>query len=129
MSKFVKSNKIVSLDILGNVYKVNFGKDEIVKYFGEAADEIEKLKSKVNDEDISFKEKFDKVFEETKNIYKETINNILGDTEASDKIFAEDDSMNFIEDVYSYISLEYAKTKANKLEQFSPNRAQRRASK
>ena len=127
MSKFVKSSKIVELDILGNVYKVDFSKDETVKYFGEAAGKIEKLKEEIGTkEDLSYEEKFNQIFEESKNIYKDSINSILGDTEASTKIFAEDDTMSFIEDVYVYITAEYSKTKPSNSEQYSPNRAQRR---
>ena len=93
MSRFVKRNTVRELEILGNTYNVDFGKDEIPFIFQTVADNSAKIEGK--DHKV--------VLDKQKAIFKKAICDIIGDATAANHIFKDDNSAVLHSDVYKFL--------------------------
>lgn len=107
MKKFVKRNTVVELDINGNLFFVDFGRDEIPLVFQKVAKEEDGINKKEKAK-VDTLEYLEAIQRKGKQMFKEAINEILQDNMASERIFQEDDSSIFIGDVYMYLAEVYA---------------------
>lgn len=123
MSKFEKRNTIVKLEIMGNSYEADFGRDEVPAILIKLSQDIEKEEKKRKEETDSL----EKVTQNEKALFKKAINEILQNENASGEIFKDDDSSILHADVYGYIVDEYYNFTSAAIEKYAPGRAQRRA--
>ena len=93
MNRFEKRNTVREIEIFGNTYNVDFGRDELPVVFQDVSDEFKSLKTKGYNETI----------EKQKKIYKTAINKIIDDEKASDHIFKDDDSAILHNDIYGFL--------------------------
>lgn len=111
MNRFVKRNTARELEILGSTYNVDFGKDEIPFIFQTVADNSAKIEDK-EPKDILNKQKA---------IFKEAICEIIGNPDASRRIFEKDNSAVLHADVYSFLHEQYMEVMSDQ-SPYSPNR-------
>lgn len=127
MSKFVKRNTIVKVEIGSYIKEADFGRDEIPSVFRSVLEGIEEIEDKYSNKPV--KDGMRLIQNEEKALFKSAINEILEDEYASSEIFENDDSAVYHADVYTYISELYKEVMMDKIPQYSANRAQRRAEK
>ena len=109
MSKFERRNTIVELDIEGNIFYVDFGRDGILAIIEDTAQKVSEAE-KGHKEIKDTKKRMAANESDGKTIVKEAINDLLQDENASEKIFAKDNTTAFIADVYNFINKEFCDT-------------------
>lgn len=102
MNKFVKRTTVRDIEIAGNKFEVDFGKDHIRFVFQRVAEESQNVVNAI-EKGLSPEDEYNAVVEANKKIFEKAINDIIGDIGASEKIFQEDKSAVFHADVYTFL--------------------------
>ena len=126
MQKFTRRNTMRTLEIEGNIFEVDFGRDEIslaIKKLEVDAVAVQEAFNNITD--VGKREQA--IIAEQKRLYRETIDCILG-VGASEKIFRDGDSQVFYADVYLFIVKGFTDANTSNAPHAS-NKAQRRAKK
>ena len=97
MVRFEKRTTVREIDVFGNTYNVDFGRDELPVIFQDVSEEFKSLKEK----------DYNSTIEKQKKLYKAAINKIIGDEKASDHIFKEDNSWILHDDFYAFLYKQY----------------------
>lgn len=118
-----KDNKL-KLDIAGSIFEIDTTNPELVKRMQTFSIEAQKKA-----EELSKKEDYIKALEEAIQFCLDSVDKILGEG-ASQKIFA-NSTVNFFDclDIINFVVSEVNEFRKDKFQQYSPNRAQRRAAK
>lgn len=106
MAEFKKRSVVATIRIEGEEFTTDFGRDVLSYLPKTVLSKVNKLEAEhtdIEDED----ERYEKILQEEKAVFKDAINILLDDETASDRLFAEDDSSLFLSDVYTYIIEEY----------------------
>ncbi|WP_312072016.1 hypothetical protein [Anaerotignum propionicum] len=111
MNRFEKRSTLKEIEIFGNTYNVDFGRDELPLIFQEVSDEFKSLKTK----------DYNATIQKQKQIYKNAINKIIGDEKASDQIFKDDDSAILHNDIYGFLFSQFNEVMADE-SPYSPKR-------
>lgn len=127
-NKFVRRNTKVELDIEGNLFTVDFGRDGIPRIVADLHEGVKAIESQLQGVTDPVKQE-EMGLEKTKALFRKAINALLEDDTASDRIFKNDDSSSFHGDVYTFLVEEYAKMVNQIKQEYSPNRAERRSRK
>ena len=123
MNTFVRRSTVKEIEIEGNSFSVDYGRDEIGAVVRKLeADTLAAQEKYKNVSDVVEREGL--VIREQKRLFREAIDFFLGDG-ASAKIFCENDNQVFYSDVYLFIIKGHADT-ISKNSPLVPNRAQRR---
>ena len=93
MARFEKRTTVREIEVFGNTYNVDFGRDELPVIFQDTSEEFKAIKGK----------DYNATIEKQKKIYKEAINKIIGDEKASDHIFKDDNSAILHNDIYGFL--------------------------
>lgn len=113
MQAFKRRNTMENIEINGHKWEINWARDAV---------NIALLTASVDMPEFNGKS-VAQYIEDTKKVYRAAINDIIGDPNASNIIFADDDSIAFTEDVYSYLTEGYRAFRASHAAQYSPERA------
>lgn len=113
MSRFQKRQTVRTLEILDNTFEVDFGKDEIPLIFQEVAEESKNIGGEKGEHAA--------ILDKQKAVFKTAINNIIGNTEAADQIFKEDNSAILHSDVYTFLVNQYTEVMTEE-SPYSPKR-------
>ncbi|WMI81846.1 hypothetical protein [Anaerotignum sp. MB30-C6] len=120
MNRFQKRQTVREVEILGNTYEVDFGRDEILLILQRQQDATIQADAKERG-DLSSEDKLKERMKEQKEIYKIAINDILGVPTASGQIFAEDNTSIFHADVFAFLSRKYTEVMTEE-SPYSPKR-------
>lgn len=114
----------LKLDIVGNIFEIDTADPQLIKDIQDFSIEAQKKA-----EELSKREDYAKALEEAIQFCIDAIDKILGE-DASKKIFA-NRKVNFFDclDVIDFIVSEVNEFRQQKFQQYSPNRAMRRANK
>lgn len=122
MKKFTKRNTVVELDINGDVFSVNFARDDIPSIFALVSEEVIAI-GKTYETVTDIGKRTEQVNTEQKLLFKEAINDFLQDNTASERIFKDDNSAYYHAEVYNFLVQQYAEFMSTKPE-YSPERVQ-----
>lgn len=120
-SKFEKRNTIVELEIEVNTWTVDMAEDRVGLALTTATMEIGAIQKAAG---MTAKDA-EKSMEKMKVAYEKGINAILDDPEASKKIFVEDSSVSYHDDIFLFIQSEFERVANEKLSKYSAARALR----
>lgn len=112
MSRFEKRKTTREIEILGNTYQVDFGRDETPMLFQDTAMKTNAITT-AGAEALS----------EQKAIFKKAICDIIGDPCAADQIFKDDDTAILHSDVYTFLVNQYTEV-MTAASPYSPSRIQ-----
>lgn len=118
MKAFVKTKSTEKVSIMGYERNVDWSRDAVAVALI-AASEKEKATQNTpveNDETVENR------IHTLKQIYCEAINKILDDPKASETIFAEDDSLEVVSEVYEYLTAGYSAYRKRRQTAYSPER-------
>ncbi|MGM9621713.1 MAG: hypothetical protein ACI3X2_00090 [Butyricicoccus porcorum] len=119
MKAFVKTKSTEKVSIMGYERDVDWSRDAVAIALI-AASEKEKTAQ------TSPKETIEKTAESRicamKQVYCDAINQVLGDLGASKIIFAEDDSLEVVTEVYEYLTAGYTAYRKRRMAAYSPER-------
>ena len=119
MKAFVKTKSTEKVSIMGYERDVDWSRDAVAIALI-AASEKEKTAQ------TSPKETIEKTAESRicamKQVYCDAINHVLGDLGASKIIFAEDDSLEVVTEVYEYLTAGYTAYRKRRMAAYSPER-------
>ncbi|HBF65534.1 MAG TPA: hypothetical protein DDW34_07040 [Clostridium sp.] len=113
MNRFEKRNTVREIEILGNTYQVDFGRDETPLIFQEVAKESNAVATRGNDSVA--------ILSEQKAIFKNAICDIVGDPYAADQIFKADNTVVLHSDVYTFLVNQYTEVMTEE-SPYSPKR-------
>ncbi len=120
MNRFQKRQTVREVEILGNTYEVDFGRDEILLILQRQQDATIQADAKDRG-DLSAEDKLRERIQEQKEIFEIAINDILGVPTASEQIFAEDNTSIFHADVFTFLSQKYTEVMTEE-SPYSPKR-------
>lgn len=127
-NKFVRRNTKVELDMEGNLFTVDFGRDEIPLALTEAERCVEKINKQYANEGTSL-EANKTYLQELKVVARNLINTILDDAAAVNQLFAEEDSFAYHTDIVQFLTAQYEDFTNKRQALYAPNRAERRGGK
>ncbi len=102
MDKFVKRNTVREIEIFGNTYSVDFGKDEIPFIIKQVQRDNTDVTATIS-KDLTPQKQFEEALEAGKKIFKQAINDIIGNPKAAEQIFKEDNSAALHGDIYTFL--------------------------
>ena len=127
VKKFEFSSNLLELDIAGEIFQIDTTNPELIENAEEYGKKMQEYANKV--EERAKEVGNGKAMEEMIQICVDSIDIMLGEG-ATKKIF-KDRKINFFDciDIISFVTAEIQQARNNKLQQYSPNRAERRAKK
>nr|DAQ38492.1 MAG TPA: tail assembly chaperone [Caudoviricetes sp.] len=127
VKKFEFSSNLLELDIAGEVFQIDTTNPRLIESAEKYGIKMQEYSKKA--EEIAKEHGNAKAMEDMIQICVDAIDVILGEG-ATKKIFKER-KVNFFDciDVINFVTAEIEKSRENKLQKYSPNRAQRRAKK
>ncbi len=112
MKPFKKTASTENVSIMDYEGTVDWSVDAVNMAMIEAAEKEKQLSTSSAEERIA----------DLKRIYHEAINTILGDPEACGQIFATDNSLEVVSEVFEYLTEGYAAYRRRRMSAYSPNR-------
>ena len=127
VKKFEFGKNLLELDIAGEVFKIDTTDPKLIENAEEYGKEMQEYANKAEERAKEIGNA--KAMEEMIQICVDSIDIMLGEG-ATEKIF-KDRKINFFDciDIINFVTAEIQQARNNKLQQYSPNRAERRAKK
>lgn len=119
MKAFVKTKSTEKVSIMGYERDVDWSRDAVAIALI-AASEKEKTAQTSREETIE--KTAESRIRAMKQVYCDAINQVLGDLGASKIIFAEDDSLEVVTEVYEYLTAGYTAYRKRRMAAYSPER-------
>lgn len=113
MSRFEKRNTSREIEICGNTYNVDFGRDEMTVMIQNSSSDLNVLER--SGDNIAT------IIEKQKDVLKKFINEILGNPKAADEIFKEDNTAVLHRDIYTFLVSQYTEVMTEE-SPYSPKR-------
>lgn len=113
MNRFEKRNTVREIEIFGNTYNVDFGRDEITAMIQNSSNDLNVLEKSA--ENVST------IIEKQKDVLKKFINEILGNPKATDQIFKDDNTAVLHRDIYTFLVSQYTEVMTEE-SPYSPKR-------
>lgn len=118
MKAFVKAKSTEHISIMGYETEIDWSRDAVAVAILSASERVEQIE-RVGDTCEEIAEHHMKALKE---IYAAAIGKITGDTDAYKEIFAGDDSLDTVSQVYEYLTAGYTEYRKRRMATYSPER-------